>query len=186
MGNRGILHNEQREVVRPWQHHAWVTCLLEFGPLKRPIPLWSSTKDYSELFFLDEATAFSAGHRPCNFCQRKRSQEFKAAWVAANAPETGFVSMAMLDKVLHNERVQRNKSKLTYAAPVGALPVGTMFADGENAFLKSERGVLPWSFQSYDQPVHIDANKVVRVLTPLSVVKAFEWGFMPTVHSSGM
>ena len=186
MGNRGILHNEQREVVRPWAHQAWVTCQLEFGTLKRPTPLWSSTKNYSELFFLDEATAFSAGHRPCNFCQRVRSQKFKTAWIAANAAGTGFVSMTTLDKVLHNERVQQDKSKLTFESPVGHLPVGTMFADGDHSFLTSNRGFLPWSFDGYGKPVNIDAGKAVRVLTPSSVVKAFAQGFTPNVHPSGM
>jgi hypothetical protein len=62
LGNRGILHNDQQEIVAPWRHKAWVTCKLEFKGRKRVV---FSPGTYSELFFLDEATAFSAGHRPC-------------------------------------------------------------------------------------------------------------------------
>lgn len=59
MGNRGILHNGDNKIVRPWAHKAWVTCLLEFNGIKRPKPF--SPGNYSELFFIDEATAFAAG-----------------------------------------------------------------------------------------------------------------------------
>ena len=65
MGNQGILHNEHNNIVRAWKHKAWVTCLLQFKDIQRPKPF--SQGNYSELFFLDEVTAFAAGHRPCNF-----------------------------------------------------------------------------------------------------------------------
>ncbi|MBT4289856.1 MAG: hypothetical protein HOD92_21225 [Deltaproteobacteria bacterium] len=67
LGNRGILHNENRQVVKNHQHQNWVTCLLEFKERKREL---MSPHHYTELFFLDEATALSAGHRPCGECTR--------------------------------------------------------------------------------------------------------------------
>lgn len=85
MGNRGILHDDGNRIVRPWAHKAWVTCLLEFNGVKRPKPF--SPGNYSELFFMDEATAFAAGHRPCAHCQRARHREFKDSWVRANGAD---------------------------------------------------------------------------------------------------
>lgn len=82
MGNRGILHNDRNEIIKPRAHKAWVTCLLEYKGIKRPKPF--SKGSYSELFFLDEATAFAAGHLPCAYCQRARHLAFKASWVRAN------------------------------------------------------------------------------------------------------
>jgi hypothetical protein len=83
LGNRGILHNEKKKIIAPWRHKAWVTCQLEFKGRKRQI---FSPGSYSELFFLDEVTAFAAGHRPCAECRRDRYNEFKAAWLAMNLP----------------------------------------------------------------------------------------------------
>lgn len=95
MGNRGILHDDRNRIVRPWAHRAWVTCLLEFNGIKRSRPF--SPGNYSELFFIDEATAFSAGHRPCAHCQRLRHREFKDAWVRANVAEEFRAATLMPD-----------------------------------------------------------------------------------------
>ena len=73
LGNRGILHDENKQIVAPWRHKAWVTCKLDFPGRHRAI---FSPNNNSELFFLDEATAFSAGHRPCAECRKDRYNEF--------------------------------------------------------------------------------------------------------------
>ena len=73
LGNRGILHNEKKEIIRPWKQKNWVLCELNFKERKREV---FSQNSYSELFFLDEATALSAGHRPCASCRRQRVDEF--------------------------------------------------------------------------------------------------------------
>src|ERR1700743_3660322 len=81
MGNRGQLHNEQRQIVRPFKLKAWLTCLLQFNGRKREV---MSPQRYTELFFLDEATAFAAGHRPCFECRRKDYDLFKSFWLQGN------------------------------------------------------------------------------------------------------
>lgn len=184
MGNRGILHNENNKVVRPWAHKAWVTCLLSFKELKRPRPF--SKGNYSELFFLDEATAFAAGHRPCAYCQRERHLRFKEAWLRANFEEGARLSVRMrdIDKVLHDERTIRGGSKRTFDALLSDLPLGSMFEYEGNALLVAARGYLPWSFEGYGAPQHIDDKALVRVLTPQSVLRAFCVGFVPNVHVS--
>lgn len=184
MGNRGILHNEERFIVKRWAHKHWVTCLLTFKNIKRPSP-FSTTNHYSELFFVDEATAFSAGHRPCAFCQRMRSNEFKAAWLEANidAPERAGYSLSKIDAVLHNERAQRGGGKLVFEEVLSQLPVGAMFEWNGAAYLVTTKGHLRWSFAGYGTPVELDGSASVKVLTPASVVKAFKAGFVP--HSLG-
>lgn len=184
MGNRGILHDESNRIVRPWAHKSWVSCLLTFKDIKRPKPF--SQGNYSELFFLDEATAFAAGHRPCAFCQKARHQAFKKAWVEANLPEDqrARALMPALDRVLHAERSIPGGAKRTYDAPLAELPAGAMFEHGGHAWLVSPRGFLPWSFEGYGAPAGIDGHCLVRVLTPQSMVRAFAGGFPVETHSS--
>jgi hypothetical protein len=182
MGNRGILHDESNAVVRPWANKAWVTCLLSFKGIKRPRPF--SPGNYSELFFLDEATAFAAGHRPCAFCQRDRNREFKTAWQRASSESSSASSISMpeIDKTLHDERVSSVRGKRTYECKASALPIGAMFAYQGTAYLVARQGCVPWSFQGYGLPIRIDAAAVVSVLTPPSVVRTFAAGLRPVVH----
>ena len=83
MGNRGgALHNSDREIVRAYKSRRWITCVLEFRGRRRTV---MSERRYTELFFLDEAVAFAAGHRPCAECRRERFNAFKEAWRRARA-----------------------------------------------------------------------------------------------------
>lgn len=180
MGNRGILHNEKNEVIRPWAHKGWVTCRLNYKEVRRPKPF--SAGNYSELFFLDEATAFAAGHRPCTTCQRERSKQFKEAWIRANVGTAGagqHIAMSEIDKVLHNERAQRGGEKRSYSATLGELPMGAMFTIGSAAYLVGRSGHHRWSFAGYGEPENLAAGSTVSVLTPASIVGAFSAGFVP-------
>jgi len=183
MGNRGILHDERRKVVRPWANKMWITCALEFGDRKRSV---FSQSSYSELFFLDEATAFAAGHRPCSECRRDRFVDFKAAWLVANMPQASSKStkIAELDKVLHNERAARGGGKVTHQASLGSLPSGTMFQMEGAAYLVWKRKVFAWSFGGYTPVAVFPASKEVAVPTPASLVRMFSSGFAPCVHVS--
>lgn len=184
MGNRGILHDDGNKIIKPWAHKAWVTCLLDFKGIKRPRPFSPGT--YSELFFLDEATAFAAGHRPCASCQRARHLQFKDAWIRANVSEELYASTLIpdIDKVLHAERTAPGGRKRTFDAPLGELPLGTIFEHESAAYLLTGAGYLPWSFGGYGAPKNIDQVTVVKVLTPQSVVRAFVAGFTPAIHPS--
>jgi len=181
MGNRGILHDADNQIVKQWQHKSWVTCLLEFGGLKRK-PF--APNNYSELFFLDEATSFAAGHRPCGFCQRPRYQLFKDAWFKTNTTneEAALHTIGELDKALHAERAVRGGGKVTYTAILADLPFGAMFESDGAIYLNWSRGQLPWSFKGYGLPAAIAPSTSVQVLTPASVVRMFQSGFKPGVH----
>src|SRR6266567_439698 len=117
MGNRGgALHNEKREIVRPYASRRWITCLLEFKGRQRSV---MSPGRYTELFFLDEAVALAAGHRPCAECRRERFNAFRDAWSRSadprgvHSPGAGEIDMEM-----HRARIDRRKGKITYQAPL--------------------------------------------------------------------
>lgn len=183
MGNRGVLHDQSKAVVRPWRLKAWILCRLEFKGRKREV---FAPRRYSELFFLDEATAFSAGHRPCAECNRDRFGEFKRAWLAANAAlgVSPAAKAADIDAVLHAERV-RSGEKLSYEARLDALPDGTMIERDGSAFLVRGEALYPWSFEGYGVPLpRAPGMARVRVLTPRSMARAIARGLAPQIHPS--
>src|SRR5919204_6549006 len=81
MGNRGVLHDGEGRIRRPWQLRRWLVCVLDLKGRKRRV---MTPGRYTELFFLDEATALAAGHRPCAECRRARFLAFCSAWGTAN------------------------------------------------------------------------------------------------------
>src|SRR4029450_13499780 len=119
MGNRGCLHDDHDHPVRQYQGRRWIICVLDFkGRTRAPMP----PGHYTSLFFLDEATALTAGHRPCAECQRQRFDDFRRHWGAANPELAGEPApgVDVIDAALHRERIsdhrnQRDKVKLTYA-----------------------------------------------------------------------
>ena len=124
MGNRGQLHGKGKHILRPYKLKAWITCLLEFKGWKRQV---MSPNLYTELFFLDEATAFAAGHRPCFECRRKDYDRFKSCWLKGN-PAYGFngkTSIKEFDAIIHEERIDQQGKKVTHRANIHSLPNGT-------------------------------------------------------------
>ncbi|KAA3665438.1 MAG: hypothetical protein DWQ04_00660 [Chloroflexi bacterium] len=174
MGNRGILHNARQELTRPFSHKAWIICRLNFKGRKRSI---MQPNRYTELFFLDEATALAAGHRPCFECQRERAIAFRDAWAAANPDLVGAgpVKMGDIDTVLHTERLTqarliKDRRKQTYQAEIEALPNGVFVLWRERPFLIWNTSLYPWTPSGYETPPPQPANSLVTVLTPRSIV----------------
>ena len=185
MGNRGRLHTPERKIVRSWQLKAWITCLLEFKYYHRKI---MSTNTWTELFFLDEITAFAAGHRPCAYCRRQDFKRFKELWMAANPNLVTGQSIKNVDEVLHKERVSKNGTKLLYDDLLKNLPGGTMFMLPKIAnqyFVLRKDKVSEWSPQRYESHPDIPGETSVQVLTPRSVVNTFAQGYEPKSHESG-
>ena len=181
MGNRGVLHNADKELKRQFKTKAWIICLLEFKGRNREL---MSPNAYTELFFLDEVTAFAAGHRPCAECRRSRYNEFRKAWMDGNQWEgSSTIRAPEMDEALHRERIEGD-NKVTWSARLLDLPHGTMFEFDQNSYAICDGKILKWSFDGYspaDQetfPDHVD------VLTPRSVVNVLATGFRPEFHAS--
>ena len=183
LGNRGVLHNEHQEIIASHRIKGWVTCLLEFKDRKRKV---MTPKRYTELFFLDEVTAFSSGHRPCAECRRNRYNEFKEKWLEANGEllEGKKPTAPNMDNIIHEERISKKK-KVTYTSALGSLPDGTMIEINSKAYLLWESNLFEWSFSGYSESdLDFTLEDEVIVLTPLSYVKTFSKGYLPEVHKS--
>lgn len=138
---------------------------------------------YTQLFFLDEATALAAGHRPCAECRRERYNAFTALWKQVHGdPEPGRSMPQTVDGALHAARIARGR-KVTYTADIANLPDGVMVASGETAVLIWRGRQFDWSFEGYlPRPVPLEG--LVEVLTPKPLVEVIRAGFVPQVHAS--
>ncbi len=175
MGNRGVLHEDERRIVRSWQGRRWIACRLAFRGRQRIV---MRPRNYTELFFLDEATAFSAGHRPCAECRNADYKRFARLWEQClGAP----VSADTIDAALHVERLA-GRAKRTYRAELAALPFGTYIAVDGVPLLVWNDGLRIWSDSGYGGTMPRPACGDVEVLTPPSIVKVFAAGYLPVVH----
>lgn len=176
-GNRGILHDDSGQLTnRRWTTDAWITCLLEYKDWRRVV---MAPGTYTHLFFLDEATAFAAGHRPCGECRRADFQQFKFLWQVGN--NQIITRIQELDRVLHTERVNRKKEKVTYPAPLDTLPDGTFITLDDAAFLVWQDALWRWTPGGYTERRARAKGAQVTVLTPRSIVNTLTAGYIPVV-----
>ena len=187
LGNRGRLHDEDRRIVRRvvGGYRAWIACGLEFRGRRRVV---MAPGRYTELFFLDEATALAAGHRPCGECRRADYRRFRAAWLRGN-PECGLppdAPIAAIDRELHRDRLGADGHSVLYTAELGTLPDGvfvTGAAPGE-ALLVWRDALRPWAPDGYGPPRPAPRDAPVLVVTPRSIVAAIAAGYAPAAGVS--
>jgi hypothetical protein len=183
-GNRGVIHNERKEIVRNFAVKYWITCVLDYKGKRRVV---MSPNRWTELFFLDEATAFAAGHRPCGFCRHADFKRFKNLWIVANGKRYGLEGnpkMDVIDALIHQERLDENGFQKTFKAELSTLPNGTFIAFDalSNAYLWYDKKLFEWAFKGYSEVKEFDKNQEVLVLTPLSYVNVFRAGYVPQVN----
>ena len=188
MGNRGILHDDKGRIRRAWQVKRWLVCVLEFRGRMRSV---MTPNRYTELFFLDEATALAAGHRPCAECRYARFIAFCNAWKMAHPGSEGSLRPRAIeiDNKLHSERIAADRSKRSFMADLDDLPNGvfvTVPAWGEQAYLVWGNRLLAWLPEGYGEPRRRPKDKKVKVLTPKSTVGAIRAGYVPDIHPSAM
>jgi hypothetical protein len=162
-GNRGRLHDDQGRIRRPYAGRRWIACRLEFrGRHHGAMP----PGRYTGLFFLDEATAFAAGHRPCAECRREDYERF-AGLCGARADA--------IDARLHRERRGRRHERRLDALPDGAF----VLHDGE-PWLVLGRELLRWTPDGYAERLHRPGGSVT-VITPALLLEVLRTGWESSV-----
>jgi hypothetical protein len=179
-GNRGgRFHRDDRTLGgRRWASRQWICCRLAFKQRHRTV--WGA--GYTELFFLDEVTAFAAGHRPCFECRRKDAEAFAEAWRdafgLAERPRAGS-----MDRVLHAERLD-GRGKRLHRMPIDDVPDGAFVRRDNGAFVVSAGKLLRWTPSGYAERMERPRSTTVDVLTPPTIVRALAAGYAPQWHPS--
>jgi hypothetical protein len=177
-GNRGCLHDASGRIRRRYAVRRWIACRLEFKGWRRR-PLLQPGR-FTELFFLDEATAFAAGHRPCALCRREDYERFSAIWRELHPRQVGADA---IDAQLHSERVDpATGGPRLHEAPEG-LPDGAfVLVDGRPCLVLGRR-LLAWTPSGYADPVTL--QRAAALITPPSLVAVLRTGWsgaVPLLH----
>ena len=182
-GNRGCLHDAQGRIRRRYAGKRWIACRLAFRGWHRS-PLMQPGR-FTELFFLDEATAFAAGHRPCALCRREDYDRFLALWRASHPGAGGADAV---DAQLHRERVDATtRGQQLHTAELDELPDGAFVLDRDAPHLVLGRSLLPWTPAGYAAPRPQPSRGRVALLTPpslLTVLRASWRSSVPLLHPS--
>jgi len=176
-GNRGILHDETGALgTARWRHPNWVCCELSYKDRYHgPMP----ARGWTALFFLDEAVALAAGHRPCHQCRHADAGRFRAAWDRAHGHTA---STKEIDKSLHTARTTRARQQIRYEARADSLPNGT-FILSDAPHLLTTNHALRYSPHGYTQALPRPTDTVV-VLSPAPMVATLSAGYSPRLHPS--
>jgi hypothetical protein len=175
MGNRGRLHDAHRQIVRFAQGRRWIACVTSFRGRRRTV---MSPGLYTELFFLDEAVALAAGHRPCAECRRDDYVRFQRVWAERVAPDTSADAM---DLMLHADRLDEARRKRTYHAELSTLPAGAFVERDGAAWLVWDGALFAWTPAGYAGRRAATAG-MVTVVTPRCIVAVLAGGYQPFVH----
>lgn len=180
MGNRGgRFHRDDKTLTgRRWASRQWICCLLDFKGRHRDV--WG--RFYTELFFLDEVTAFAAGHRPCFECRRQDALDFAEKWHTARGLRRQ-PRAAEMDEVLHGERL-RGRAKPLHTRAIDGLPDGAFIARDDAAYAVRGDALLRWSPAGYQARGKRPRGTKVHVLTPPAIVAVLSAGYQPRWHPS--
>ena len=182
-GNRGCLHDATGRIRRRYAGKRWVACRLQFRGWHRH-PLLQPGR-FTELFFLDEATAFAAGHRPCALCRREDYDRFSAIWRALHP---GQVGADAIDTQLHSERLApETRAQLHHPAELDELPDGTFVLRDGAPTLVAGAHLLRWTPAGYADRAARPLGERVTLITPPSLVGVLRAGWqslVPVLHPS--
>lgn len=187
-GNRGVIHDPATKTLlsRRWSTKAWIICSLEHPRGIRREPMGRNGRrtggaGWTELFFLDEVTALSAGHRPCFYCRAQAAHAFSTCFAAGMGWEKARAPA--MDAVLHRQRLAvGGVAQFCDRAKLAALPNGAMIEAGGQAYALLDGRALPWSFTGYGRDQ--DLPERATLITPAATVAALIAGFRPIWHPS--
>jgi hypothetical protein len=178
IGNRGILHDDTGNVVRHARNRAWLVCVLEFKGRRRQL---MQPGTWTELFFLDEASALAAGHRPCAECRRAAYDDFRDRWREAHG--TPGAMAPDIDAVLARQRPRPPDLSPRRRAPLASLPDGVFVEWARRPWLLHGGRLHAWSFGGYEQTVDAP-DETVPVITPEGTARVLARGYRPVLHPS--
>jgi hypothetical protein len=182
-GNRGCLHDETGRIRRRYSGRRWISCRLQFLNWRRS-PLLQPGR-FTELFFLDEATALAAGHRACGLCRREDYGRLAEIWSDLHP---GRLGADAIDAQLHIERVAPGtRAQLHHDAQLDELPDGAFVLNDGAPFLVLGAALLRWTPAGYEAPISRPAGGRVEVITPPSLIAVLNAGWdpdVPLVHPS--
>lgn len=185
-GNRGCLVDEDGDLVR---HHAgslWISCVTEFSDWQHPL---AAPHTWTPLFFLDDAVALAAGHRPCSRCRRDEYLEYRAAATRAFESSTPLRAVD-LNRRLAAERLGAGRGLVRAAhrsvwnTSIDQLPDGTVVIVDRQALLVKGDSLRPFGFQKWGERRNRPTSVTATVLTPPTSVAALEHGYTPRLHPS--
>jgi len=184
MGNRGILHKDKK-IVADYKTTNWIICVLKYYNVRRNV---MTNGRYTELFFLDEATAYSAGHRPCAQCRTKDYKYFKTLWLKANRKEYNLLdeTVKSIDRIMHAERIDKLGNKITFKEQLQNLPNGVFVQldKTKDSYLYYNQKLLKWNEANYTEVKALPNDTFVVVLTPKSIDNMLKLGFELEIHES--
>ncbi len=175
-GNRGILHDAMKTLRHRWTSKAWICCTLDWKNTRRT-PM--TGRSWTELFFLDDAVALAAGHRPCATCRRTAYTAFRAAWNEANLPG---IKASDIDAHLHTARLTPDRRQRLHDAQAQSLPDAT-FILLATPHLLAGPDAFPYTPDGYLSPVPRPTGPV-QVMTPAPTVATLRAGYQPLLHPS--
>jgi hypothetical protein len=182
-GNRGCLHDDAGRIRRRYNGKRWIACRLAYRGWHRS-PLLQPGK-FTELFFLDEATAFAAGHRPCALCRREDYLRFTEVWSELHP---GAAGADAIDAQLHAERVEPvTRGHSLHRAPFAELPDGAFVLEDGAPFLVLDGQLLKWTPAGYAEGRPRPDRGDAVVITPpslLGVWRRTAEGALPRLHPS--
>jgi hypothetical protein len=171
-GNRGCLHDDNGKIRRRYNGKRWIACRLEFRGWHRE-PLVQPGR-FTELFFLDEVTAFAAGHRPCALCRREDYISFLEI--------TGHRGADAVDAQLHAERVDpESRAHLVHDASLDDLPDGAFVLQDGAPHLVLGTELRRWTPAGYTAKAPRPRRRQVPLVTPPSLVAVLRAGWRPVV-----
>lgn len=187
-GNRGCLVDDSGVI---WRHHAgslWIVCRLSFRDFSHPL---SEPRTWTPLFFLDDAVALAAGHRPCGFCRRADYESYRSGVEAADRGRLGL-NASDLNRRLAKERLakgrglDRRNDRILWSDNIDDLPTGTVIIPrgSSDPHLVTRDTLQAFRFGNWGPPVKRQQDKQVSILTPPTSVAALANGFTPELRAS--
>lgn len=185
-GNRGCLVDDSGQIIRHHNGSLWIICVMSFRGWKSPL---DQPGHWTPLFFLDDAVALAAGHRPCGLCRRDAYRSYQLALSAGLQSDKPILATEQ-NRMLATERLRRGRGidraadRKTWIADVEDLPDGTVIVESDTPLLVYGDLLLEFDFGGWQRPRTRPINRTVTVLTPPASVTALRHGFVPQLHDS--